>query len=232
MKEKIEKWLSFEKEDLDKRIRTYPKFRGLLLLSVVFGFLVSFFWLWTKTANPLIRTYDFQTISLIDQIKTPWLTDFFQGVTFLGSEAFMTLAVFLLALVLVAKNRKRAAAVTLFTLAGSVFFIYFFKSLFGRARPIGCLADGDCLSFPSGHATLSFYFYGLIGYLIFRFLPVSNQAYFLISSFIMVLVILVSFSRLFLGVHYLSDIFGGFFLGGSWLLFAILLIDVFYTGID
>jgi undecaprenyl-diphosphatase len=130
------------------------------------------------------------------------------------------------------KRRKRAAAVTFLTLAGSVFFIYFLKSVFGRARPIGCLDNGDCLSFPSGHATLAFYFYGLIGYLFFRFFPISNRGFLILAFIIALLIILISLSRLFLGVHYPSDLIGGMFLGGSWLLLAILLIDMLYCGLD
>lgn len=224
----IRNWLLFEKEDLIKRIRSYSKLRFILLLSSFFGFGVSLFWLWQKTFLLRVKTYDQATAEFLFQLKSPFLMNFFDLVSYLGSEFFVVGAFFILALILIIKRRKRAAAASLLSLGGSLFFIYFLKSVFGRLRPNGCLASGDCLSFPSGHATLSFYFYGLLLYLIFRFLPVSLKTFMFCSLIIAILVGLIALSRLYLGVHYLSDIFGGFFLGGAWLLLAVFLIDVLY----
>lgn len=229
---KLKEWLEFEKQDLDKKIRHYPKFRVLLLLSFAFGCLVSLFWVWTKTSSLAVKDSDQLVIGVAAQLKTPPVESFFKGVTFLGSEVFVVLAIAVLALVLAIKGRKRAAFVALFSLLGSALFIYFFKNLFGRTRPSGCLDNGDCLAFPSGHTTAAVYYYGLLNYLVWRFLPVSLKTFLVICFFIVFTVLLIAVSRLVLGVHYLSDVLGGFFLGGTWLVLAIFLIDVLYAGTD
>lgn len=119
----------------------------------------------------------------------------------------------------------------LLTLLGSSLVNYFFREFFGRPRPFGCLKTIiglSCFSFPSGHATGAAYFYGMLDYLIFRFLPMPLKSFLKVSLGIAILVILVGLSRIFLTVHYPSDIIGGFFLGGAWLILGILLIDILY----
>lgn len=225
---KIKEWLLAEKQDLDKRIRNYSKFRFLLLSSVILGFLVSLFWLWQKTFSLKIKLFDTVIMNFVSGTKTPFLMRFFSLVTHLGSEFFIVAAFLILTVLLIVRGRKRAATVALLSLAGSAFFVFFLKEFFGRPRPFGCLAPDDCLAFPSGHVTLSFYFYGLLAYLVFRFLPISLRVFLIIGSMIAILILLIALSRLFLGFHYPSDLLGGFFLGGTWLLLAIFLIDVLY----
>lgn len=225
---KIKNWFLVEKQDLDRRIRSYPRFRALLLSATIFGFFVSLFWLWQKTFSLKIKLFDTVIMDFVSEAKTPFLMRFFSLVTHLGSEFFIVAAFLILAVLLIVRRRKRAATVALLSLAGSVFFVFFLKEFFGRPRPFGCLAPDDCLAFPSGHATLSFYFYGLLAYLVFRFLPISLRVFLIISFFIGILILLIVLSRLFLGFHYPSDLLGGFFLGGTWLLLAIFLIDVLY----
>lgn len=225
---KIKDWLLLEKQDLDKRIRSYSKFRLLLLSSIIFGFFISVFWLWQKTSSLEIKLFDETIMSLIGKIQTPFLMSFFSLITHLGSEFFIIVAFFILVVILMTRRRKRAAMAAFFSFIGSAAFTLLLKNFFGRPRPFGCLPPGDCLAFPSGHATMAFYFYGLLNYLIFRFLPVSLRVFLGISSAIVILIFLIALSRLFLGAHYPSDILGGFFLGGTWLLLAVFLIDVLY----
>lgn len=225
---KLKNWFLFEKQDLDERIRNYSKFRLLLFFSAILGFVVSLFWLWQKTFSLKIKLFDEVVMNFISQVKTPPLENFFSLITHLGSTFFIVVAFLILALILMAKKRKRAAVAALFSLAGSGVFILFLKNFFGRQRPFGCLPFNDCLSFPSGHATLSFYFYSLLAYLVFRFLPVSLKVFLIIGLLIAILIFLIALSRIFLGFHYPSDLLAGFFLGGTWLLLAIFLIDVLY----
>ena len=228
---KFKNWLRFEKDDIFQRIRNYPGYRLYLLLSAVLAFVVSFFSTWDKTFTLRVKLYDQAVLNFMVEQEPQFLKNIFQIITQFGSSYFIGFLFLLLSAILVLKKRKRAAAVCLFSLAGSYFFVVFFKQIFGRARPFGCLDNGDCLAYPSGHATMSMYFYGLMGYLIFRFLPLSWGKFLLSIFSLSTLIILVSFSRLFLGVHYLSDIFGGLFLGGAWLMLAVLTIDLLYIEI-
>ncbi|MFC1727390.1 phosphatase PAP2 family protein [Patescibacteria group bacterium] len=225
---KIKQWLKFEKQDLSQRIRTYPGYRLFLLFSAAFGFFVSFLDVWGEVYSPRMKDYDQMVIDWIIGFKTPLIGLFFNFVTQMASPFFIILIFILLALIMVNKRRKRAAVVALVSLLGSYLLSIFFKKYFGRYRPFGCLNNGDCYSYPSGHATIATYFYGLLNYLIFRFLPISLRSFLMISFFLAVLIFLISVSRLFLEVHYLSDLIGGFFLGGAWLMLAVFLIDVLY----
>lgn len=225
---KLKDWFKLQKEDIDRRIRSYSKFRALLILSVIFSFFVSIFWVWQKTFSPNVNFFDQAVFDFLAKLKTPFLISLFSLITIMGNFYFVAGLFAILALILFFYHRKRAAMVAILSLVGSGLFVLLFKEFFDRQRPFGCLSGKDCLSFPSGHTTLAFYTYGLLNYLIFRFLPVSLRSFILISLMIIGLVFLVAFSRVFLFVHYPSDILAGFFLGAAWLLLAVLIIDFLY----
>ena len=138
-------------------------------------------------------------------------------------EIWNFLAIFLFKL-----KRKKAVAAVFLTLVGSGLFIYFFKTMFNRERPFGCLAGKDCFSFPSGHATIAFYFYGMLFHLINRFVRLKKIVGWSLGLFFGFLILLIAFSRIYLGYHYPTDVIGGFFLGGIFLLVAAILVDFLY----
>lgn len=220
-------WLILEKDDLDKKIRNYSGFRLLLLASAVIGLAVSFIILWQRTHSLQMQLIDQSVIDWVRFNKTPAWNQFFCQMTNLADNSVIIFFGFILFAILMTKRRKRAAMVSLASLAGSALFVYLTKHYFGRPRPVDCWRN-DCFSFPSGHATMASYFYGLLTYLVFRFLPVSLKKFMLVFILSLLIIILVSFSRLFLEYHYFSDIIAGLFLGGAWLLVAILLIDILY----
>ena len=232
MKAKAKDWLRLKVDEVNRQIRSYPWYRAFLLVSAVVGFLASFFSVWDQTFTLRMKIYDQAVIDFVASLQSPTSIYFFSLITQLGHQYFIVSVFLVLALVMVAKRRKKAAAVALISLAGSFLLSLFFKRFFGRLRPFGCINNGDCFSFPSGHATIAVYFYGLLSYLTFRFLSISLKTYLIISFFLTLLVTMIAFSRLFLSVHYLSDIFGGIFLGSAWLMLAIFVIDVLYNGLD
>jgi len=230
---KIADWLKFQKEDLKKRFKNYSKARALFFISLILGLLLSLFSLWGKISTSYLSWLDVFLTEKLRVISLPFLKEFFTFITFFGSEIFIMIVSLALVVALIQKRRKRAATVSLLSLAGSAFLVSFFKSFFGRQRPGECPdhflgGSAGCFSFPSGHSTLALYFYGLIVYLSLRFGIFSFKKRWLIISGVTFLVILIAFSRLYLGFHFLSDIIGGFLLGGVWLLAAIFLIDFLY----
>lgn len=92
--------------------------------------------------------------------------------------------------------------------------VYLIKNLAGRLRPFGALKyqeyDG---SMPSGHSAIAFFLYGYVCYLIVRFYPAGWKRNIAVLSLV-VLILLIGFSRLYMNVHYLSDVLAGFLLGG------------------
>jgi len=230
---KISDWLKFQKEDLEKRVKNYSKARALFFISLMLGLLLSLLSLWGKIFTPYLSWLDEFLTEKLRAVSFPFLKEFFTFITFFGSEIFIMIVSLVLVVVLIQKRRKRAATVSLLSLAGSAFLVSFLKSFFARQRPGECPdhffgGTFSCFSFPSGHSTFALYFYGLIIYLGLRFGVFSFRKRWLIISGIAFLVILIAFSRLYLGFHFLSDVVGGFLLGGAWLLAAIFLIDFLY----
>ncbi len=95
------------------------------------------------------------------------------------------------------------------------------KSFVARHRPEFAVRMGETdWSFPSGHTTAAMAVYGFIGYAIARELRPSQQK-FEVAYWTAVLIIVIGFSRLLLGVHYMTDVLAGFIVGGFWLLVGI-----------
>ena len=84
-------------------------------------------------------------------------------------------------------------------------------------------------SFPSGHAMMSLITYGLLAYFLFVGLP---RAWLRVpvSAALILLILLIGFSRLYLGVHYVSDMLAGFAVGGLWLSFCITAMNFMLDG--
>ncbi|MGB6150435.1 MAG: phosphatase PAP2 family protein, partial [Pricia sp.] len=104
------------------------------------------------------------------------------------------------------------------------------KRFIDRARPeIEHLVSVKTLSYPSGHAMSSMAFYGFLIYLIYK-LKISRIWKFNLIVLLIVLILSIGISRVYLGVHFPSDVIGGWIAGTIWVTFCILifnLIEVF-----
>ena len=148
--------------------------------------------------------------------KYAFLYSIFVIITTLGSAYFLIpLSILLL---LIFKHHKMSIYISLNLLCSWLLNI-FLKSIFMRKRPDIMLIDEIGFSFPSGHATVSLAFYGFIIYLIY--LKMKSKWKYLYISSLSLLIILIGVSRLYFGVHYLSDILGGYLLSLAYLVIFI-----------
>lgn len=107
-------------------------------------------------------------------------------------------------------------------MGGVTILISVLKTVFSRDRPNILEAyDGTGYSFPSGHSTAPIVFYGFIMYLLIRS-KLNALAKWLFNTFLGILIILIAFSRLPLGVHYFTDVFGGL----TWLISCIAILEI------
>lgn len=90
------------------------------------------------------------------------------------------------------------------------------KLLIAKPRPLNPLVDATSYSFPSGHATTIIFFLGILIYLFSK--ESSRKTYILVS---IPIIILVAISRIYLNVHFISDVLGGLILGCLILIFTI-----------
>jgi undecaprenyl-diphosphatase len=140
-----------------------------------------------------------------------------EAVTLLGSTAVLSVVVGAAAVGLALRQRWRLAFYLVVTGAGALVLDSVIKSLVGRLRPVVAhpIAYGAGNSFPSGHSLDSIVCYGAV---LLVFLPAARDRW--RPAFIAVvatLVGLIGISRVLLGVHYLSDVLGGWALGIAWL---------------
>jgi undecaprenyl-diphosphatase len=153
------------------------------------------------------------------------LTGFMKTVTYFASATFLQIAyACLFILYLALHNNKRAFEIAAIGLGG--FLVnYFMKLSFHRTRPLHPLTTPlQNFSFPSGHATSGFIFYGMLAYLIWKTdLPAVYK--YVLALLLIFFSLLIGFSRIYLRLHYPSDVAAGFCIGFAWLLLCIYLME-------
>jgi undecaprenyl-diphosphatase len=152
-----------------------------------------------------------------DPIGPRWLEIVATDITALGSTAVLTLLALLVGGFLLMK-RKPWAVVTLTTaLLGGLALSQTLKMLFGRERPPPPfrLAEAINASFPSGHAMLSAIAFLTLGALLAKVLPEKRSKAYVMGAAIFV-AMLVGLTRIYLGVHWATDVFAGWAVGAVW----------------
>jgi len=149
-------------------------------------------------------------------------TDIFRVVTFIGSPAAAATIAIIVCVLLYRRRQLVEAALLPVVFAGGELLNVVLKLAFHRPRPEVAFVHLDTYSFPSGHAMLSTAVYGALTYLAWSHLRTRRKRLTLTAGTI-VLVTLICFSRLYLGVHYLSDVLGGAAGGAFWLAVSIAL---------
>lgn len=166
-------------------------------------------------------SFDEKAFSLIK----PWIstthTSIMQIITFIGSQNFLLPAnIILIGFYLFFKKNKTTAFNIAAISITSVVVMFLMKFFLQRERPlVPLIAKVHGYSFPSGHTFTSVTFYGIIAYIIYKNVRNKLLKWILISLCI-ILILLVGFSRVYLRLHYASDVIAAFCLGLIWLVLA------------
>lgn len=199
----------------------------LITTSIVIGGINLFVELTEDLKSEYLATYDTSISEAIASYRTPSLTQYFIYVTDIG-DAIGYLIVFSLCTLtfyLVFKSWRYVAQIALvMILALSSNLIL--KQVINRARPEAeHLVTVETLSYPSGHAMMAMAFYGILIYLITQF-EISKIWKSLIILLLAILILSIGISRIYLGVHYPSDIAGGFIAGFIWVIFCVMIFNL------
>jgi len=200
------------------------KFSGLSTTFLFFSFIYILV-LFTGIVEGIVKadtivSIDMRVANLLSIFRGPRLTEFFLWITLFGK--WQVIIIFTLATVSILWLwRKRLYIAPLFlAIIGTEFFTWFGKIAFHRSRPEVAIYTERSFSFPSGHAAIAVAFYGFIVYLLVRSTSKWKTKVNLFFV-VFILVFLIGFSRLYLGVHYLSDVWGGYLVGMLWLIVGI-----------
>jgi len=194
---------------------------AILTMLVVF----AFFALTWQTA--WMQQFDDSVGDTVRMLRSDALTPIFVAITDMGETVpiLIVAAVFILVIFFVLRLRWQILAL----LAASVLLSWgtnsILKRLFERARPtVEHLSFADGFSFPSAHAMVSSTFYGLIAYVLWRYLRSKGRtgAARAVAVVGIVWIALICVSRIYLGVHYPSDIIAGASIGVAWWLASVL----------
>jgi len=143
-------------------------------------------------------------------------------ITFLGKHQFLIPANLVLIFYFLLVNRQNWFSIRVITIAiSSLVLMLLLKQLFQRKRPLSpLLKAAKGLSFPSGHAIMAVTFYGLLIYILQHSITIDWLKW-LVTLLVIVLIISIGFSRVYLRVHYASDVGAGFIIGLLWLLLSL-----------
>lgn len=168
---------------------------GLFLLLTLFVAL--------KLTTPIDTTFS----KWVFQLHNPVFTAFFRFITDFG---YIQILLILLVIILIVFHKYRFAYILPIHVTISVIFNMILKNIFARPRPeMICLIDETGFSFPSGHAMVTMVAYGYLIYVVHHYIKQKWLRYSLISLLVFIIVS-VGLSRIYLGVHYLTDVLAGY----------------------
>jgi membrane-associated phospholipid phosphatase len=211
------------------KVSRYVNAAGLELLGGLVVLTASA-WVFGAVADEVVEGdthIDTRLANWLHDHASPGWTEFFERVTWLGNVPVLAAVTAVAAAVLAWKRQRMELVLLLLAVVGTEILTVGLKAGFHRRRPFfpDPLATESSYSFPSGHASVSLAVYGTIGFIAARHLR-DVRARIAVLSASAVLILLIGMSRLYLGVHFLTDVIAGFSLGLAWVTLCVLLLDL------
>lgn len=209
-------------------LKTYIHREQRLLVGLLIGAALAtgFIRLASEMAEGETQAFD---IAFLKSLRTPgdlgtpigphWLLASMKDLTALGGVTVLTLVAVLAVVFLLTRGRTMQALYTALATGGGAIAGALLKSLFARPRPeiVPHLVEVNSLSFPSGHSMNSAIVYLTLAVMISRSFEERKTRIFVIGV-AAILVLTIGFTRLYLGVHYPTDVLGGWTVGATWAL--------------
>jgi len=191
----------------------------LLGLGTAILTLTFFGWLADEALEGDARWFDDTTRALVHQFASPLLTAIMRGFSFVGSTITLTVGTIFVVVRFVMRKWKREAKLFAITMIGAALLNITLKLAFKRPRPIPFfnLSPPESYSFPSGHSLTSAVFFGALAAIITARIKSKRVrvAIWIVST---TMFLLIGLSRIYLGVHYTTDVIAGFAAALIWIL--------------
>ncbi|MBR9702102.1 phosphatase PAP2 family protein [Candidatus Pacearchaeota archaeon] len=150
---------------------------------------------------------DSATNVLMQSIENSVLTSFSKIIAIITDPLILLITSLIIAAILYLKKRNKQATLLATTTIATAILIKLSKQIIQRARPLNALVQEISSAFPSGHTTMAVVFFGLIAYL---FITKKQKLAAIITTLI---ILLIAFTRIYLRVHWLTDVIAGVILG-------------------
>jgi membrane-associated phospholipid phosphatase len=191
--------------------------RLLVLLSVLVGFLLTIFL--RDSFASIDRSGNYWAIT----IQNTAFTDVAVIISVVFDPNVLLALSLALSILFFRKNYRKCSLILLAGMVGTAISLLVSKMLVLSPRPPNGLITETGYSFPSGHITSGIVFFGLIAYFAWHIWN-SSKTRRVSIMLSLITIALVGFDRIYLNVHWVSDVLGGFLLGTFWLLFSILVL--------
>jgi undecaprenyl-diphosphatase len=196
---------------------------AVLVRSFAFTMIILgvFFWIAHLIGQHRIIAFDKRLTDAVRSLSSNEATVWMERFTNVGSGLYVLFIVVLFAVGLAVIGYRRELLFYLGVIGFSSLLNIVLKILFHRARPdIHRIIQASGYSFPSGHSMSAFTLYGITAYFLWKHLRSFWIRIFVILVVIL-LVLMIGISRVYLGVHYPSDVIGGYLVSAAWLSMSI-----------
>jgi membrane-associated phospholipid phosphatase len=216
---------------IKKRLTPDYKF-GLYLTSgmiIALIFIILFFSIIQDLLKQdLLIQADLRIINLVQIFRSSSFNGLMLFITNLGKGQIIFAGMAIAGIILALLKRWRYLTVLIISVIGGEIFVWIIKNIFERPRPplANALMHETGFSFPSGHTFMAIAFYGLITYFFYR--EFKNRRIIRLIIFILGILIIsaIGFSRIYLGLHWPSDILASFVSGAAWLTILITVLEI------
>jgi undecaprenyl-diphosphatase len=198
----------------------------LIILILFFGCIIVFAITVYRIFLLKKNTLDDNVFNYLATHVSPRHTQVMEFITFLATPNFLIPANLILIayFLFIKKHRWYSIQIPVVAIGGLILMVLL-KDIFSRPRPlIPLLEPARGFSFPSGHAMMSFAFYGLLIYMVYKNVRNSYLKWCLIVL-LFILIFLIGLSRVYLRVHYASDVIAGFAAGFIWVVLSLYIVN-------
>lgn len=211
------------------RVAEYLGWRLLVGLVLAVGALIFFGWLADEIFEGEVKVFDENVRQAVNRLASPALTQLMIFLSFVGSAFVLVPLGVVAALAFLRLKWRRGIVLFAAAMAGELVLSLTLKGFFRRARPEAFFgyALPSSYSFPSGHALGAFCFFGILAWLITARLK-NPAAKIFVWTLAVALIFSIGLSRIYLGVHYPSDVIGGYSAALVWTI-TVALGDFFFN---